>query len=924
MRKPFLVTLILLYLCTGTQANSPDKWHDDFYPYRIKLSLLDHSGGPVSIQITPENLIAKLKAISPDPVDLKEFSFEKVILVAPLTQKIVGGFKLVVQKDNMIVDSKFETLGSEKSAWSGFSAAEVKRKKIDLPGRTLSTITVTKSTITNSRLSQLVQLVPDRFYRFGYLRYNDTTDNAISVRLDNPKKRLFAELPASYIPALSPNKLWTHCDSLVLANVAEVSLNISTAYIGTAGVSDIKLQQACWELIATIPSEVKELYLYYVPRAGHMLTCPDDTLVLESIKKYIPVPVILSPAEQLNVNQDGILVMGKFLNAWTIPSEYPVKAGFIKALKPDPDDTPAAYRVNLCQGGDSSFLIAIETATPHAQFTVKSDNLPVQARIHQLAPIPVFDGSFPEGRLTEIRYDAMLDLNDPLCPPAPNGIHVLVVTLTAGDDCQTGTFNGPINITVQTSVPDTESFEIPVELVVAPIAIKPMDHFGVIFAGQHFQVRYEGPPFTKPSTTITDFHGFAQDNTQIDSVARLTATDQNIDVSNSLQTLVNRYYHRMIDFDVQPQILTLYHDYQYKIQDQEGNKAPILSDWDFTEYDKGIDEFLVGRKVPWLPVFHSNGDIMHKLRLNNGTIYSLKPDPENKLSKQVSETEYFRLVGDYFDAVAKHLSQKGCLDKTIYIIDESSPSSYELIYKYRQTLKQRKYASKIKFAHTTYKTSTYLSKTPQDVLYMDEALDIPMPDNDEHFNFFEPSYNERFKKPKNTWVYYVETDHLNLINSGISTIITPLKLKHFGANGWYCWASFIWSLPYPVEADDGWEFTTGPVVNPWLNPFYHHGPGMLSFFYPPDPRGMAAEPTFKIVPSYRLSLIRDGIQARALLEVLSAGKDDMNQILRVDQEKLNLAQAELNKMWADNPVQWYVSYGAYRKFSDLLFEAIRN
>ena len=73
-----------------------------------------------------------------------------------------------------------------------------------------------------------------------------------------------------------------------------------------------------------------------------------------------------------------------------------------------------------------------------------------------------------------------------------------------------------------------------------------------------------------------------------------------------------------------------------------------------------------------------------------------------------------------------------------------------------------------------------------------------------------------------------------------------------------------------------------------------------------------------MVPSYRLSLMRDGIEARALLEVLEAGRDDAGNELEVDADKLKQAQEELEKLWADNTVQWYISYGAYEKAGKLL------
>jgi hypothetical protein len=197
-----------------------------------------------------------------------------------------------------------------------------------------------------------------------------------------------------------------------------------------------------------------------------------------------------------------------------------------------------------------------------------------------------------------------------------------------------------------------------------------------------------------------------------------------------------------------------------------------------------------------------------------------------------------------------------------------------------------------------------------------------MPINDEHFNHFEPEWAGRLTRPgKQNWVYYVETDHLNIDNAGLSTVITPLKLRQYDVRGWYCWAPMIWSMPYGDQQLWGSEYSHGPLVNPWLNPYYHHGHGMLSFFYPPDPRGPASEPTDTIIPSYRLSLIRDGIRDYALLDVLNKGVDDAGNPVKPNAAKIAAAEAKLKTLWAGNTVQWYLSYENFREFSEALNEA---
>jgi hypothetical protein len=71
--------------------------------------------------------------------------------------------------------------------------------------------------------------------------------------------------------------------------------------------------------------------------------------------------------------------------------------------------------------------------------------------------------------------------------------------------------------------------------------------------------------------------------------------------------------------------------------------------------------------------------------------------------------------------------------------------------------------------------------------------------------------------------------------------------------------------------------------------------------------------------------MRDGIQQRAMLEVLKAGRDDEGNELKVNKVKLAEAEKQLNILWAENPVQWYLSYDAYsqarRQLQDLAMES---
>jgi hypothetical protein len=924
MKISYFCVLAFFLFCLFI-SNAYGQWFDDFYPYRVELILENDAQGDVDIQITLDDIIKQIEKVSPDIIDIDNFAFEKAVLVEPVSQKIVGSFKLSLDSENLIKDSNFSSLGKAGTPWYGFNPSDMKITEVQTTDEEISAVMIEKKAIANTKLSQPITLETNSFYLLDYWLYNNLSDNDISVQLENPTKRLFAYLPASYIPKMTPIKQWTHCKSLVRPDVSKPNFNITTAYIGQAGVGHPRLRKATWRLLANLTAKSSELHLYYVPRAGHKLTCPNEKMIADTKTIHKTVTVISAEAVALNPNTNGVLFEGEYLRAWTLPNDFPLKTKYLKNTFPKEGTNAKTVQIRIFKGGDTTVLIAIQTNTPYIQFSNLQCNVPAEVRFDYLAPIPVYNGPFPSDDFIGTYLDAMMNPNDSLKPACNNGIHVLAITFTASQNTQSGIFDSKIKFTVQTQVPRIETVEIPVKLTISPLTIKPMDHFGVLFGTGLLQLRHADHPAFKdqPGISIADFHGFPYDTAKTDWVNKMSLKDQNELTSNPFLKLSQNYDNRLLDFDIQPIFVPQNVHYTYKVTDREDNKAPTLSDWNFKEWDKALDKFMIDRQVPWLSIWHTNGHVMHFLRLNNGITYSIKPNPDNDHWKQLPEQEYFSLWGNYFDTLAEHLHEKGYLDKTLFIIDESQSYTYDIMLKMKREFKKHTFASRIKFVHTGQQTAAYTKQKEDGSLIMNEVLDLTMPINNDHFNFFESEYNKLFKTPKDHWVYYVETDHHNIINAGISTMITPLKLKHFGANGWYCWTSLMWSMNYPVE-DDGPEFKTGKVVNPWLNPFYHHGPGTLSFFYPPDPRGISPKPTVKITPSYRLSLIRDGVQARALLEALTAGKDDTGQTVKVNQTKLNQAQKQLDKLWANNPVQWYISYGAYKNFHDLLWEAIEQ
>ena len=930
-----IVWVSVLFLCYGGYAATSaianeEEWFDDFYPYRIEINLDGEYQGRFAVDLSPDQIMDALAKVCPDFVDIKSFAFEKAALVDPASNEAVGGFKIIPEGENLALHGDFDlSVGISKSPWRGFDPENMWINTVAQGNKKFNALWVSRETFSNPKMEQPLALDVGSFYLLEYMIYHDLVLPAMSVGIYNPEKKYFARLPATYSSTLKPHKQWTKCSQLYLADTAKPYLKINMSFVGKCGTGDINLHKVALKLVADVPRKTSKLHLYYVARAGAVISAPSEDMKLPGSDLETAKAKDFR-SQCFDFNPGGVVAEGKYVKAWTVPSDFPLKPDKLLLTKPLENVPDRKAKVELFKGGAATLLIAIKTGTPLATIVPSGNSFPVKVGFERLAGIPVYDGPFEDGKqlgkLIETRLDPLMPLNDELIPPDKSGIQVVAVTFSAGSNAPAGVFEDNIKLLVRTQVPEEELIEIPVEVKVLPVVVKPMHHFGTLFAGTHFYVKYKGgenSPFSKDNVTVAEFHGFNDPDMFLTTAMDVTEPVNIRPSQVRVRRLARKYYHRMLDYCLIPQNMTIASEYKYRVIDRGKGKAPKLTDWNFTDYDSAIDEFIIGRDVPWLTIYHTNGHAMYQIRLIDGITYSFEEPKGDIPWKKLPEKEYYKLVGNYFDGIARHLAKKGCLNRAIFVIDECNPSTYEVIYNCITAMKKKKYAKRIKISHTTYKPGTYTQKLPGGDLILDDILDVPMPDNDDNFNFFEPEYNTRRKTERaEQWVYYVETDHMHLHTAGLSNIFTPLKLRNFGASGWYCWGSFIWSIPYPRTDYVGPRFVSGQVVNPWLNPYYHHGYGELSFFYPPDPRGPVDEPVYKVIPSYRLALMRDGIQLRGLLEVLSRGIDDSGKKLKVNKRKLAEAEAELSRLWADNPVQWYLSYASYQRARDLLYEAV--
>ena len=860
---------------------------------RVTLTVEAAQAGRCELRGGEDALIAALAAVLPEPVTRDHFNHADVALLCG--SRRVGGYEFVVTATNLVKDGRFEA-PREQSPWGGLRRTEYSFK--NEPGQPGQAFWAECGKLQNMRITQPMQLEKDRLYLLSYA----------AVQLADPKKTLFATLPHTHRRPVHRQRQWERQQMIFRAGVEQPELRVGAAFKGRAAVADVSLQPARWRLVVELPSAGRhELALDYVPRMGrHLTPLPAE------VKPDTALPAAVTTvgkAVALATNPGGVLIRTLRGEAWTLPGDWPLRVDRLAHSRPA---KPAArHEVTAARGMDATVLLALDFGGE--AFTLESlrCSLPLQVSALRLASVPISEpGSF--NRFIYRQLDPMVPVNDPLVPFERGAPTVLALTLQCGETTPTGTHDGEIEL-------KPLSLKLPVRVRVLPVTMDVVKHFSCVFGNQHLisAPRRSPPTFTEDAVAVATFHGY-------DTRKRYAKP-----ADNPLLKLARDYVQRLMDFHVEPHAAALMAAINYKVENVPDG-APRLTDWDFTEYDRSLEMFKRrgGRDIF---VMHTNGEVISRFSLSNNHTYSPKPAPAGTPRwHQLAEDDYWRFVSGYLETIAAHLAEKGWLDGASVLIDESAAETYATIRRFAEAVRAQPHARRLRLIHSSNHASaayaTRVSGRAEGPLMLEGALDVFMPENNDHFNDWpEADIWPADRGPRPThWVYFVETDLLDIPHAGVSTELLPLKCRWLGAEGMYIWGSFIWSLPYARrEGTPLGDGTWGPVMNPWINPNYHHGQGLLAFFYPPDPRGSAKEPTPKLTPSYRLALLRDGLQDNALWRIVQAGVDDAGKPVRVPETVRRALQSQLDATFI-NPVQWRVSRPHHHAWRDALYGSVQK
>ncbi|MCX6910019.1 MAG: hypothetical protein NTY01_18525 [Verrucomicrobia bacterium] len=891
---------------------------------RVTLTAEVTQAGRCELPVNEEDLIASLAGVLPDPITRDHFNHADAVLMRG--GRRVGGYEFVVAATNLVKDGRFEA-PRETSPWSGLRRAEYSFKAE--PGQPGQAFWAECAKLQNIRITQPLRLEKGRFYLLSYAAYSDVQNGDVSVQLADPNKTLFATLAHTHRRPVHRQRQWDRRQLIFRADIEQPELRIGAALMGRAAVADVSLRPARWRLVADLPRAGRhELALNYVPRMGCHLTPPPAELKPDTA--LLAAAVKIGEAVALESNPNGVRIRTPCGEAWTLPSDWPLRVDRLVSSRPA---KPAArHEVTVARGMDATVLLALDFGGGSSTLESLHCSLPLHVSALRLASVPISTpGSFDQFIYRQL--DPMVPVNDSLVPFERGQPTVLALTIQCAEATPTGVHDGEIELKLiagSGDIPVAASgqnktatgtsplpVKLPVRVRVLPVTVDAVKHFSCVFGNQHLisAPRRSLPTFTEDAVAVATFHGY-------DTRKRYAKP-----ADNPLLKLARDYVQRMMDFHVEPHAAALMAAINYKVENVPDGVLR-LTDWDFTEYDRSMGMFK-RRGGRFIAVMHTNGEVISRLSLSNNHTYSFKPAPAGTPRwHQLAEDDYWRMVGGYLETIAAHLADKGWLDGASVLIDESAAENYRTIRRFAEAVRAVPHARRLRLIHSSnHASAAYamrVSGRAEGPLMLEGALDVFMPENNDHFNDW-PEDDiwpaDRGPRPRH-WVYFVETDLLDLPHAGVSTELLPLKCRWLGAEGMYIWGSFLWSLPYARrEGTPLGGGAWGPVMNPWINPNYHHGQGLLAFFYPPDPRGPAKEPTPKLTPSYRLVLLRDGLQDNALWRIVQASVDDAGKPVRVPETVHRTLQSQLDATFI-NPVQWRVSRPHHQAWRDALYGSL--
>jgi concanavalin A-like lectin/glucanase superfamily protein/glycosyl hydrolase family 123 len=839
----------MIMLCFAAHSAWYDEaeWYDEFYQYRIPAETTISSTGLQVLDISTDTIISRINVNEIIDASDTFFDFNMLQVVeydsnGNITDILdTGTFFLCYDGGTeLITNGGFENYDAGDSTpdnWDGNDATYF----YVVSGNGGKCLCVNSPSVSRARIQQT------GFSTTAGAHYLLSFDGKTAANTYNPDINLCAAgdwtaLPVSYSPGLYTIS-WTHYKQLLgPTNVpATLDMCIERTVEGKAYIDNVSLQKVRPKILISPTSTGNKNYMvYYQPTRTSQTVLPNNEYA--SIPGTSVTPSYLGNAEKLTSTRTEYLIINDAnCNIWFAETTQ----------KNTPDMTPPALTadtvtIHCLPNERQSFQLVFDpktdmtvTSVSLGALTTGSDTISASDNYVKLVDYVYMDTPTNFTNHVDILADPLVDYAEMEITSGDSDNIVLWYTVIIDADVPTGVYEG--SVTISGDLNDTAfSTTIPISLAVHEVAMPDFVTFRSAFGGQHFPYNYDGAP------SIWDYH------------AVTTVSDRN--------QLVKDYYDVMAENRMYPNYITTgyNHDIEYDYTDppygtgvDTPNNLFTLSNFDYTNFDAWVGDFIDTMHVNSICIWGTNGAICNTFKCSGDTRYLAWDMDDYTGYTEITLDQYDNLLKDYFSTVAQHLIDKGWIDYAYIFFDESPVSTYPHVRHYAEQLKSDTASAQIKIHHDIFVTGIYTWKEHDTETYpsLRDLIDIWSPSNDENtgfsYTFYEDYYFSDYGNTateEEIWNYYTRSPWEFIDMQGIGTRIMPLR-NYFtmNANGLQQWCGFYFEHP------------SSNTQNAWIDPWSDWGNGVVTLFYPPGDT-VCSSPDFTIIPAARLEMLREGVE----------------------------------------------------------------
>ena len=296
-------------------------------------------------------------------------------------------------------------------------------------------------------------------------------------------------------------------------------------------------------------------------------------------------------------------------------------------------------------------------------------------------------------------------------------------------------------------------------------------------------------------------------------------------------------FHDVSDSSYAPLVSAYYEDYAFNriapYSPQHGREFTYdcgTKQFDFTEFDLALTHYI--------DELHMNAVMLGHYPTTPASDYPL-------CGKTITDPDYADVAIPYYQGLDAHLRDKGWLDKSYFMVDE--PDADVLVYS--NTL------AGIVTANTSLRIGPAANRwftgfdnanlwILVDTVYDSMSLD---------------DIDALRDRGVEIWWYYISGPQFDIDSTSMDAMMPAWSAFHDGIRGLLGWAGLIFDT----------QCMGNGTANPWADPRSPWGNGQTNFYYPPCGLDLFSTPTYEVVPSLRVKLIREGLQDHAYLTLLT-------------------------------------------------------